>query len=256
MDVLAERPALGAAWFALIGALRFASSIALTLFWATMGILTWPLSPSGRLYLWYARVWSRMVLAVSGARREGRLPAGFDLSRPVLFMSNHESTFDIQAIFAAIPGPVRMLAKKELSRVPILGWSMWMAGFVFIDRKSRSEAVSSLSKAAQAVREGKSLVIFPEGTRSDGKGPLLPFKRGGFHLALEAGVPVVPIGIAGTARVLPPRVLRPRPGRVVVLFGDPIVVDPEAEGAREVLMTRTRDAIEKLVGEARARLAT
>jgi 1-acyl-sn-glycerol-3-phosphate acyltransferase len=233
----------------MLGALRFASCIAFTIFWASLGIVTWPLSPSGALYLWYARVWSRMVLGVSGVDLDGFFPE-FDPKKPVIFMSNHVSTFDIQALFATIPGPVRMLAKRELSRVPILGWSMWMAGFIFIDRSKRSDAISSLAKAGAAVRAGKSLVIFPEGTRGDGRA-LLPFKRGGFHLALEAGVPVVPVAIAGTEKVLPSRVLRPKPGRVAVRFGDPIFVDKDALGARETLMQRTRDAIERLAREAR-----
>jgi len=235
----------------MVGALRFAACIALTLFWASLGIVTWPLSPSGALYLWYARVWSRMVFGVSGVELDGRL-AHYDPEKPVIFMSNHVSTFDIQALFAAIPGPVRMLAKRELSRVPILGWSMWMAGFIFIDRAKRSEAMSSLAKAGAAVRAGKSIVIFPEGTRGDGQS-LLPFKRGGFQLALEAGVPVVPVGIAGTEIVLPSHVLRPRPGRVVVRFGDPIEIGTDSADAR-ALMARTAAAIDQLVSEARLRV--
>ncbi len=239
----------------MLGALRFAACIALTIFWACVGIVTWPLSPSGNLYLWYARIWSRMVFGVSGVTREANTPPGYDPDRPVIYMSNHESTFDIQALFSSIPGPVRMLAKKELLFVPILGWSMWMAGFVFIDRARRGEAIGSLKRAAKQVRGGKSIVIFPEGTRSDGSG-LLPFKRGGFHLAVEAGVPVVPVGIAGTAKVLPTQVLRPRGGKVVVLFGEPITVDTAADKARERLMRQVRASIEGLVAEARRRVTS
>lgn len=224
------------------GALKWAWAIGWTGIWATIGILTWPLSPSGRLYLWCARTWSRIALWGCGIRVQGSGTAALDPARPYVFMSSHESIFDIMALFIAIPRDVRMLSKVELRRIPILGWSMWMAGFVFIDRKSPAAARRSIDRAAQLVRDGRSIVIFPEGTRGDGVS-LLPFKKGGFLLAIQSGVPVVPIAVRGSAATLPKHTWFPRSGRIEVRIGGPIETADLGVADKEALAERTRLAI-------------
>jgi 1-acyl-sn-glycerol-3-phosphate acyltransferase len=160
-------------------------------------------------------------------------------------MSSHESIFDIMALFIAIPCDVRMLSKIELRRIPILGWSMWMAGFVFIDRKSPAAAKRSIDRAAEIVKAGRSVVIFPEGTRGDGRS-LLPFKKGGFLLAIQAGVPVVPIAIQGSAATLPKHTWFPRGGRIEVRIGEPLLTAGLVPADKKMLADRTRDVIREL----------
>jgi 1-acyl-sn-glycerol-3-phosphate acyltransferase len=162
---------------------------------------------------------------------------------PYVFLSNHQSQFDIPAVVQAIPVQFRVLVKQELFNIPVFGWVLRLSGFVGIDRRNRERAIRSLDKAASRIRRGRSLLIYAEGTRSS-DGSLLPFKKGGFVLAIQAGVPVIPVTILGSREVLPKGSLRIRPGRITVRVGDPI--DPRQftlEG-KEALMARVRSAME------------
>ena len=177
-----------------------------------------------------------------------RLPESIRKGRQsVIFMSNHESQLDPPILVAALPVPAVYLAKKELQYVPFIGWAAWVAGVIFIDRGDRDRAIRSIHDAAQQIRGGKNVVIFPEGTRSR-TGQMLPFKKGGFALALDADVPIVPMATVGGFHVLPPRSLRIRPGRFTVLMGDP--VHPSDHRDRDALMKEVRTRIENLVAEA------
>jgi 1-acyl-sn-glycerol-3-phosphate acyltransferase len=167
--------------------------------------------------------------------------------QPYVFMSNHQSHVDIVALFVALPILPGFLAKKELRRVPFLGPVMEVGGHVFIDRQRRHDAFKVLEEAAGQVRDGKPIVIFPEGTRSDGAA-IYRFKKGGFHLARKAGVPVVPVGVRGTSAVLPKHanLLRGRP--VEVHIGEPLPADLVKALSVEDLMTRVRSTICDLSG--------
>ncbi|WLT32451.1 lysophospholipid acyltransferase family protein [Geothrix sp. PMB-07] len=167
----------------------------------------------------------------------------------VIFMSNHESQLDPPMLVAALPVPAVYIAKKELKYVPFIGWAGWAAGVIFIDRGDRERAIRSIHDAAQQIRGGKNVVIFPEGTRSR-TGTMLPFKKGGFALALDAGVPIVPMATLGGHQVLPPGSMRIRPGRYQLRMGAP--VHPSEYGDREALMKEVRARIEALVTEARS----
>ncbi|HEY3269988.1 MAG TPA: lysophospholipid acyltransferase family protein [Geothrix sp.] len=180
--------------------------------------------------------WERLPEAI----REGR--------QPVIFMSNHESQMDPPVLIGALPIPAVYIAKKEVKYLPFVGWAAWVAGAIFIDRGDRERAIQSIREAAAEIRGGKSVVIFPEGTRSR-TGGMLPFKKGGFALALDAGVPIVPMATIGGREVLPPGSLRIRPGQYLVVVGEP--VDPAAHADRESLMADVRSRIETLVVEAR-----
>lgn len=142
---------------------------------------------------------------------------------PRIFLANHLSTLDIWVLAPALPLTTRFVAKRTLFWIPVLGQAMSVAGFIPIDRKDRASAIRSLSGASETIRRGASLILFPEGTRSrDGR--LSRFKRGAFHLALEAGVPVVPVAISGTYDVVRPRSILVRPGPVRVTFAPPVDV--------------------------------
>jgi 1-acyl-sn-glycerol-3-phosphate acyltransferase len=182
--------------------------------------------------------WDRLPETI----REGR--------QPVIFMSNHESQLDPPILIAALPLPAVYIAKKELQYVPFIGWAAWIAGVIFIDRGDRERAIRSIHDAALQIRGGKNVVIFPEGTRTR-TGEMLPFKKGGFALALDAGVPIVPMATVGGFQVLPSGSLRLRPGRYTVLVGEP--VHPADHPDRDALMKEVRTRVENLVAEARNR---
>lgn len=147
-----------------------------------------------------------------------------DWSRAYLVMSNHQSHYDIPVLFHVVPKSMRGLAKKELFRVPIWGRAMRDAGFIAIDRTDREKAIASLKRAGRLVAEGVNLWLAPEGTRSR-SGKLGPLKKGGFHLALETGTPILPIAISGTHAILPPETWTVNRGKkVTVVFGEPVVV--------------------------------
>ena len=146
-----------------------------------------------------------------------------------------------------LPSPTRFVAKQELRRVPILGGAMASSGMVFIDRTDHSRAIQSMNEAAQKIRSGRPVVLFAEGTRSrDGR--LHPFKKGPFHLALEAGVPVVPVAISGSWGILRPRSLVVTPGVVRVQVLEPVDVSPwepdDVQGLMEYVHAVVRDALE------------
>lgn len=164
--------------------------------------------------------------------------------QPVIFMSNHESQLDPPVLIGVLPVPAVYIAKKELKIVPFIGWAAWVAGVIFIDRRDRERAIQSIHEAALEIRGGKNVVIFPEGTRSR-TGEMLPFKKGGFALALDAGVPIVPLATVGGFQVLPSGRLLIRPGRYDVVVGEP--VDPATFQDREALMGEVRQRIQVLI---------
>lgn len=149
-----------------------------------------------------ARVWGRSILWVSGLRFRVIGLENIDPTRSAIYMSNHQSNFDIPVFFSALPIQFRWLAKAELFKIPIFGQGMRGAGYISIDRSDTKSAIRSLQQAAQNIRAGTSVLIFPEGTRSD-DGNLLPFKAGGFVMAVDAGVPIVPMAVHGTFAVMP-----------------------------------------------------
>jgi 1-acyl-sn-glycerol-3-phosphate acyltransferase len=203
--------------------------------------------PRGDWTLRGARVWARIVLlgGFVRLRSEGgeRVPRG----EPVVFMSNHESWLDIPALLATIPVQVRFLAKKSLFAWPFFGWAISSMGFIPVDRENRRTAIRSFEEAASRIRSGRSVLIFPEETRST-TSKLLPFQRGGFLIALKAGIPIVPVGLEGPRRCLPKHSYLVRPGRITVKFGDPIPTAGHSVTDKGELMDAVRTQIERLRG--------
>lgn len=160
-------------------------------------------------------------------------------------MANHQSHLDIPSLVVAMPLPIGFLAKKELRRVPFLGAAMEVGGHVFIDRAQRREAFRAIGEAATRVREGRSIVIFPEGTRGE-REVVRPLKKGGFHLVRQAGVPLVPVGIRGSGRVMHKNSASIAGGRVEVHIGAPLSPERIAAAAVPELMADVRSAIAHL----------
>lgn len=192
----------------------------------TLGFLLAPFLGRRRAFWLLAPGWIRQAAASFGLRRhlEGwdELPEELRASRtPAVFVANHASYFDPPLLISTLPSRPVFIAKKELACVPFLGWLIWLAGFIFVDRGRSARAVSSLKRAAQRIREGQSIAAFPEGTRTR-TGAIQPFKRGVFAVAKEAGVPVVPMAILGGSRVLPPNEWRVAPGDYTIRVGAPL----------------------------------
>ncbi len=203
-------------------------------------ILLFTLDPSASMLI--TRTWWSPVLMWAGGAtlrvigRENLPDKG-----PLVFVSNHQSTIDIPALFMAVPFDFRFVAKKVLRHVPFLGWYMRWANFVFIDRSNKKAAIASLDEAGQRIRSGINIMMFAEGTRSDTL-EILPFKKGPFALAMNAGVPIVPVTIEGSGRLMPKNSWNITPGEITVSFGKPI--DPKAFGDdREGLMRAVRTVV-------------
>ncbi|HSM74183.1 MAG TPA: lysophospholipid acyltransferase family protein, partial [Desulfobacterales bacterium] len=139
-----------------------------------------------------ARIWGRSSLAASGIQVRVTGMENIDPAKSYIYMSNHQSNFDIPVLLAFLKVQFRWLAKEELFKIPFFGYAMQRVGYISINRSDRRSAFQSLKRAAEIIRGGVSVMIFPEGTRSlDGR--IRPFKKGGFILALDAGVPIVPV---------------------------------------------------------------
>ncbi len=203
--------------------------------------------PRGDWTLRGARVWARLVLLGGFVRLKVQGADRVPRDTPVVFMSNHESWLDIPALLAAIPVQVRFLAKKSLFSWPFFGWAIASMGFIPVDRENRRTAIKSFEDAAARIRAGRSVLIFPEETRTV-DGNLLPFQRGGFLIALKAGIPIVPVGLNGPRRCLPKHSYLVRPGTVTVRFGGAISTTGHGVTDKGELMEEVRCVMEGLRG--------
>ncbi|NTU68370.1 MAG: 1-acyl-sn-glycerol-3-phosphate acyltransferase [Chlorobiaceae bacterium] len=204
------------------------------------------IDPTGDLFYRMASWWGRFSARVVGIRVEVVGQEHYDPAGTYLIVSNHAGMADIPLILASIHLNLRFVAKEELGRVPLLGRVMKGSGYVLIKRGQNREALQSLLEAAKRLREGRSMHIFPEGTRSE-DGRLLPFKRGAFIIASKAGVPVLPVSIIGSHLITPKKSLKIRRGAVKLVIGEPI--DPASYPNLEELQQAVYDAIAANLGE-------
>lgn len=217
------------------------------LYTIVMGSLSLTLSlydPGGRRQHWCAQAWCRLIARTAGARVRVH---GAEHIRPgasYVFLSTHQSYMDIPAMLGYLPVQLRIAAKKILFRIPFMGWHLWRAGHIPIDRSSTQDAVTSLQRAAGYLQKGICAFVFPEGTRSR-DGLLHPFKKGGFKLALQAQVPIIPITIIGTRQILPPDSIIFRPGPIEMYVDEPIPTAGLTDDDIELLMRRVRAAMAK-----------
>jgi len=204
--------------------------------------LTGDIRPLYRMFNWGA--FAGVVL--TGVRVETVGRDQLDHSRSYIFMTNHVSNLDPPIQIPLIPRRTSVMVKKELFKTPILGRAMRMAALVPVDRGNRDAGIEAVRASKAVVEQGLNMTIYVEGKRSfDGK--LLPFKKGPFYLALECGVPVVPMTIVGTHYAMPKARFAIKPGRVKVIFHPPI--EPKDFGDRDSLMEKVRAAIESALPE-------
>lgn len=222
--------------------------VVLSVIGAVLSLLSAPFDRSGDTVVVLARLWSRMLLWTAAVPLRVKTHGQLDPHQPYVFMANHLSTVDIWALFVAIPVKIRFIAKKQLGRIPLFGWAMAAGRFIFIDRQNPLAARRSIDQAAARIRAGSSVAIFPEGTRSR-DGQLGPFKKGGLHLAITAGVPIVPVGIRGAHEVMPRGSLILRRGPVMIEIGAPIETKNLSPEDRNALLDRVRAEVARLSGQ-------
>jgi 1-acyl-sn-glycerol-3-phosphate acyltransferase len=203
----------------------------------------------GRLPHFYAAVpWAKIILWACGARVKVTGQENVERYEPRIYLSNHQSYFDIFTLLAHLPADFKFVLKQELMRIPLFGFAMKRAKYIAIDREEPRKAVKSINEAANKIKEGASMLIFPEGTRSE-DGKLQPFKTGGFRLALKAGCDVVPVAITNSRNIVPKGSLKINKGTIAMNIGTPISVKDYSKKDMDKLMAQVREAILGQMGE-------
>ncbi len=194
------------------------------------------------------RTWARIILKASGVRVRVEGADKLDPDGTYIYAANHQSQFDIFAMQGYFGFDFRWLAKKELFNFPVFGTAMRYGGYISIDRSHGRKALKSLDLAARRIAEGTSVVIFPEGTRSE-DGRLKPFKPGAMVLAIKSKIPLVPVAIIGTRKILPKGKLLPKPGEVVIRVGAPVPTEMYHLKQKQELGERVRGAVQELMAD-------
>jgi len=209
-------------------------------FWA---ILLSFFDKTGRLVHFYASMpWAKAILWVSGIKVGAKGQENVTAYAPCIYMSNHQSYFDIFTLLAYLPVDFKFIMKQELMKIPLLGHAMKRAGYIGIDRENPKKAILSMNKITEKIKDGTSVLIFPEGTRSiDGR--LQPLKKGGFNMALKAGCDIVPVAISNSYRIVPKGSLKVNKGSVALHIGKAISVKGYSRSNMTELMGRVREAM-------------
>ena len=189
-----------------------------------------------------ARIWSKSILFVSGIAVDVKGLANIDPDKSYIYMANHRSNFDIPVLLSCLPIQFRWLAKAELFNIPIFGRAMSGAGYVKIDRSNRESAFRSIDEVAAKMKNGVSVMIFPEGTRSQ-DGSVKPFKKGGFVMAVDTGAPIVPIILRGTRSIMTKGSWRIHPDKVALSIEKPIDTSEFTRDTKEDLIKKVRGVI-------------
>lgn len=197
---------------------------------------------SARVAFHSSTVWAWLLCRLNWTRVVVQGRENVQPGRGFVILANHQSHFDVLAFIAAWRRQHRWVIKQELRRIPVFGAATAAYGCVFVDRGDPKKAMASLRSAAPQLAQGVSIVVFPEGTRSN-DGALLPFKKGGFLLAVENGAPILPVSISGSRFVLPNRTLSLLPGRITITIHPPIETRGMGPADLEALIERVRGVI-------------
>jgi len=215
-----------------------------TLVLGFFAFITYPFDREGRVVHHYARLWGKVALLANRVKVKLEGMEHVKGEGPYIFMSNHQGSYDIFALLGYLPFQFKWLAKKELFSIPFFGWTMAAAGYISLDREGSRKTVEAMNEAAQKIREGMSVVVFPEGSRSP-DGSIQPFKKGGFTLAIKSKVPIIPVAINGSREIMPKGKLTASSGEIRIRMGHPIETQDYALKDRRSLMERVRETISR-----------
>jgi len=197
----------------------------------------------------FPRRWARALLRLGGVRVVIENPEAIDPNAPQILAANHSSWFDVLALAGHLPGRYCFVAKKEVRKIPFLGYTIERCGHIYIDRSDHQKALASLQAARARLENSRPTVImFPEGTRSE-TGELQRFKKGAFVLALQTGADIIPAAIAGSRDVMKKHSLLVHSGRIVVRLGEPIRVGSLTMADRDRIMVETWEALAGMLGQ-------
>jgi 1-acyl-sn-glycerol-3-phosphate acyltransferase len=220
--------------------MNWAKNLVFAIFSIIIALLTLIFSPvdyKGKVSNFLLKIWTNFTLFLYAVKVNVTGSENISSNAGKIFISNHSSYLDIFVLLAKVPDNIRMIYKRELTRMPLIGWAMLAAGFVPIDRRNARSAMHSLDKAAKKIRKGISFVIFPEGTRSE-DGNVGEFKRGLFLLAEKTEADIIPLSISGSNILLPRDTSRVKPGYVYLVIGKPLKFKKEKGFLNEI-----RDAV-------------
>ncbi|HJL63110.1 MAG: lysophospholipid acyltransferase family protein [Candidatus Marinimicrobia bacterium] len=214
--------------------------------WATIGIVFSFFDWSGRPIAWVAKRWSKLLLSISGIPYSVKGLDNLDSNQQYVFTSNHESAFDILLVFATLPYKLVFMAKTELRKIPFMGWAMILGKHIFVNRKNHKAAITSLEHAKISLRKyPRSIMIFPEGTRSL-NGKIKSFKKGGIILAIQTGLPLVPMAVCGTIDVVKKGSFKIHPSPIYLKIGLPIDISEYSYDDRNRVTEILRDQVVNL----------
>jgi len=232
-------------------AIRILIVVIITVFCTILGVLM-VLITRDRPKTLYAdsQIWSKVILWACGVKLIVRGRENIDRNKNYIFVANHESFIDIPSVFIASPLPLFFLAKKEMAKVPVMGWFIGYIGMIFIDRGNSDRAKQSLLEAGKLIRNGRNVISFPEGTRTT-TGELRLFKRGSFILSRECGIDIIPMGIEGAYEAVKPNDWRIRPGTITVQIGEVISESKFRDLPIEKYAAHTQKIVSELISKAK-----
>ena len=213
-----------------------------TLILGSLALMAYPFDRRGETGHRFARFWGKVALWANRVKVSVEGMENLRGEGPFIFMSNHQGSYDIFVLLGHLPFQFKWLAKKELFSIPILGWAMAAIGYISIDREGTRETVEAMNKAAERIRDGMSVVIFPEGSRSP-DGTIQPFKKGGFTLAIKSKVPIVPLALTGSRDIMPKERLTASSGEIRIRIGRHIETIQHSTKDRKDLMEKVRETI-------------
>lgn len=221
--------------------LAFWAAVA-TLLLAVPVIAAGLLGRTGNLAFSITKIWAYIMLAVSFVRPEIKNREKIQPGASYIIISNHQSLYDIIALVTTLGIQYRWFIKKEVLKIPFFGYGLYASRNIFIDRSHRDKAIESINKGFDRLPKGVSVMVFAEGTRSP-DGQIHEFKKGGFIPAVERKMPILPVTVNGSRRVLPKGSLAMRPGKIQVVIGDPIDTSAYTHADVQALIDKTRQAV-------------
>jgi 1-acyl-sn-glycerol-3-phosphate acyltransferase len=206
------------------------------------------MSKTGKLPFKFGYAWSWLIMKTNRVKIQVIGLEKFVSEKSYVFISNHTSNLDPPAVALAIPQTLRFIGKSSLAKIPIFGWAAKLSRMIFIDRSNHAKAVETINKAIKDLKDGISAFFFAEGTRS-ADGILKSFKKGGVALALKAKLPIIPVTIIGSYRLLPKSAIRIRPGILKVIIGDPIDTSFYSDNDKDLLLQKVRGIIQETLNK-------